>query len=134
MLRDSTYWRDGRAAASGVAENELAVQLDSERGDRIRYEFSGQAGISPGLFCLGDSRIACVLRIMHFLPNAVIRGGDFGISDLVSIRSLRPSHRRHWLVLAWHARGRRLLAFFRRDQSTLLATASETPRPPPTTK
>jgi hypothetical protein len=68
------------------------VQLDSERGDRIRYEFSGQAGISPGLFCLGDSRVADVLRIMHFLPNAVIRGGDFGISDLVSIRSLRPSH------------------------------------------
>src|SRR5262249_15937089 len=75
------------------------------------------------MFCLTDSRVAEVLRIMHFLPNAVIQGGDFGISDLVSekarlgIRRLRPSHRRHWLVLAWHGRGRRLPAFVPRDQS-----------------
>jgi hypothetical protein len=67
---------------------------------------------------------------MHFFPNAVMQGRDFGISDLVSekarlrIRRLRPSHRRSWLVLATH---RRLLAFHRRDDGQTFVEAKCSP-------
>jgi hypothetical protein len=106
------------AAASGVAENRFAVQLDGEHGDRNRHEFSGQASIGQGLFCLSDSRVNEVLRIMHFLPNAVIQAVISAPPTLYR-RKLGSdlASSRHWLVLAWHGRGRRLLAFFRRDQS-----------------
>jgi hypothetical protein len=54
------------------------VQLDGEHGELNRHECSGQPGTGQG-FCLGDSRVAEVLRIMPFLLNAIIRGRDFGI-------------------------------------------------------
>ena len=116
MLRDS---RTGGTGVPPPPASQRMSLLFSLTANAV-IGFGTNSVIRPALaracFVSATVAFADVLRIMHFLPNAVIRGGDFGISDLVSIRSLRPSHRRHWFVLAWHARGRGLLTFFRRDQ------------------
>src|SRR5215813_4915784 len=85
-------------AAPGVAKNKLAVELDHKHADRNRYERGGEPSSRQRPFCLGDSGVAEVRRIMRFFPNAVVYGGALGISNLVPEKAFGRSR---GLLASW---------------------------------
>src|SRR5262249_31110349 len=74
-------------ATAGVAQCELAVDVDDERRNRNWNETGRQPGGRQSLFGLVDAGVLEVRRIVDLFPNAVIQGRAYGASHLIAMEA-----------------------------------------------